>query len=227
MITVFNKNIEQHISLSTDKFFNIVIESPTYLRSFVIALKEQLNSGQEFLMAYDEKGNIVNLSKISRFIEFPISIDMDEKKTNLIIQKDIGTHIAYDKKEQFELLKKTIGEYVHDITYDYPLPVYFDEDMNLTTFLKAISLSYLNNSETILEDIINQIKVSSFVSGYKIFFFLNPHDFFSNKEISTLFSQLDLLDISYVLISSHAPRHKIDKEFLIIIDEDLCELHVE
>lgn len=227
MITLLHKRIDQRMNLASDRFYNIVIESPIYMRNFLFSLKEQLDAGDEFLLAYDEKNNEVNLSKVGIMIESPLSISVDEKKVNLNIQKDIASHISYEKKEQFEILKKQIAEYISDITYDYHLQVDFDEEMNLSSFLKAISLSYEERSESYIDKLINHIKILSFVFGYKVFFFLNLHDFLSNEEIEIVFSQLNLLEISYLVVSSHVPKQKNDKEFLIIIDEDLCELHVE
>lgn len=226
MITLANKNIEKKMSLSSVKFYNLIFESPIEFRKTITALKEQLDGDEEFFLAYTEKEDI-KLSKYGYIIETPLNIQVDEKKTNLNIQKDIGTHIKSEEKEKFELLKQTINEYISEITYDYNLPVSMDDDINLTSFLKAMSLSYQDNSESFIERFINKIKLISFIFGYKIFFFINLHDYFSNDEMETIFLQLDLLEISYILISSHAPKQKISKEFLIIIDEDLCELHIE
>lgn len=226
MITLANKNIEKKMSLSSVKFYNLIFESPIEFRKTITALKEQLDGDEEFFLAYTEKEDI-KLSKYGYIIETPLNIQVDEKKTNLNIQKDIGTHIKSEEKEKFELLKQTINEYISEITYDYNLPVSMDDDINLTSFLKAMSLSYQDNSESFIERFINKIKLISFIFGYKIFFFINLHDYFSNDEMEIIFLQLDLLEISYILISSHAPKQKISKEFLIIIDEDLCELHIE
>lgn len=226
MITLANKNIEKKMSLSSVKFYNLIFESPIEFRKTITALKEQLDGDEEFFLAYTEKEDI-KLSKYGYIIETPLNIQLDEKKTNLNIQKDIGTNIKSEEKEKFELLKQTINEYISEITYDYNLPVSMDDDINLTSFLKAMSLSYQDNSESFIERFINKIKLISFIFGYKIFFFINLHDYFSNDEMEIIFLQLDLLEISYILISSHAPKQKISKEFLIIIDEDLCELHIE
>lgn len=227
MITLSIKNIEQRISLSPDKFFNIIIESPVHMRNFVLSLQEHIAEGNDFILAYDDKNDDLKLSKATKLIENPLFIDVDDKKTNTNIQKDLSQHISYDKKEKFELLKRSIGEYINEIAYDYFLPLKFDEEMNLNSFLKSISLSYSEDLESLLEKVLNQLKILSFVFGYKLFFFINFHDYFANEELELLFSQLNLLEISFVLVSSHVPKHKIDKEFLIVIDEDLCELHIE
>lgn len=35
------------------------------------------------------------------------------------------------------------------------------------------------------------------------------------------------MELFPVLVSSHLPSYKTDDEFVILIDEDLCELHID
>lgn len=218
--------IDQDIVLSKNKHFNLVIENPLFFREFLNGLTNQIDNDDPFFLFYkDDKED--SLKKHGFLVLNPMKIEIDDKKINGLIQKDIASKVGEDKKVEFEELINRINEYLKSITYDYPVPVTFDMDLSLASFLKAISASAVSEYDSFLEYLINQVKKISFILKSDVFFFLNLHDYLSENEFHQFEEEMSKLEVDYVLISSHKPLVKPDDEFVIEIDRDLCELHID
>ena len=81
--------------------------------------------------------------------------------------------------------------------------------------------------DTYFDYLVATIKKISFVLGYKIFFFVNLHDYLRPEELQNFVRSMRQLEIDFVLVSSHRPNTVLDDEFLIEIDQDKAELHIE
>lgn len=224
MIIKSNK-FDKNLNLEDNEFYSIVIENPSFYRKFYYGLKDQLENGVEYLLYTNEKDKKATLQKDAMLIDNPMFIEIDEKKFNGLVQKNIANNQSPEEKERYQELLLAINNYVSSIIYDHSLPLSFDDEMSLSSFLKAINLSIANNSDGFIENFIFQLREMSCVFGYKIFFVMNLYDSFSTEEIENVYKELSLLDIKMINISSHLNKHAISNEFVIYIDEDLAELH--
>ena len=220
------KNINKEIVLDKSTIFNLVIENPRYYRDCINKITCQLNSEEEYFLYYDNDKE-EDLSKCSFIIPNPLNIEIDEKKINTLIQKDISGKMNISNKEEYQLLLNTINEYISKISYDYPLPLTFDTELTLQSFLKSISLQVYDDYPDYLQYLISQIKKISIVLKLNLFFIVNLHDYLTEEEMNSFVKEMNSLELSFVLISSHLPLAKSEDEFIIRIDNDLCELHLE
>ena len=226
MRVIKQPHIDQDIILNKDNFYNVVIENQINYRQYLQNLKNQLDNKDPFLLFYDNDKE-KDLSKEAFLIDNPLSIQIDEKKMNTLIQKEIAAKITEDQKEKFEILQHQITEYIESISMDYPLPVSFDLDYSLISLLKSISLQTASDFPSYLEYLVNQIKKISFVLKYNVFFIVNLQDYLSDEEMQSFIKEMNSLEIFFVIVSSHLPISRISNEFIIQIDKDLAELHIE
>jgi len=226
MRVIKQPHIDQDIILNKDNFYNVVIENQINYRQYLQSLKNQLENKDPFLLLYDNDKE-KELDKEAFLIDNPLSIQIDEKKMNTLIQKEIAAEITEDQKEKFEILQHQITEYIESISMDYPLPVSFDLDYSLISLLKSISLQTASDFPSYLEYMVNQIKKISFVLKYNVFFIVNLRDYLSDEEMQSFIKEMNSLEISFAIISSHLPLAKLPNEFIIQIDKDLAELHIE
>jgi CRISPR-associated protein Csn2 len=226
MRVIKQPHIDQDIILNKDNFYNVVIENQINYRQYLQSLKNQLENKDPFLLLYDNDKE-KELDKEAFLIDNPLSIQIDEKKMNTLIQKEIAAEITEDQKEKFEILQHQITEYIESISMDYPLPVSFDLDYSLISLLKSISLQTASDFPSYLEYLVNQIKKISFVLKYNVFFIVNLQDYLSDEEMQSFIKEMNSLEIFFVIVSSHLPISRISNEFIIQIDKDLAELHIE
>ncbi len=218
--------IDQDIQLDTPTVYNLVIQHPQYLRRFLYALEDQLENDEEFFL-YFANNKEKQLSKDAFIIWNPLKIEVDDKKLDTIIQKDISSHVTQSQKEEFQILLQKIDEYILSLSYSYSLPLTFQNEMALQNFLKAMSLTTADDPESYLSKILFQIKKIAYGFSFDIFFILNLHDYLSKDETTLFLTEMRQMELHPIFLSSHIPSYKSDNEFVILIDQDLCELHID
>ncbi len=226
MKSLKHKYIDQDINLVNDTVYNLVIQNPSFLRNFLTSLEEQIVNQEDFLLFVDGVKEL-KLAKEGFLIWNPLKIEVDQKKLDAFIQKDISVHTTPAQKEEFELLLLAINNYIQSLSYSYAIPLTFQSELSLQAFLKAITLSTIEEPEGFLEKLLFQIRKLAFGFSFDVFFFVNLHDYLSSKEMDAFLKEMHRMELYPVLISSHVPAYKNDQEFIILIDQDLCELHIE
>lgn len=225
MITLTHPRIETEIQLDREHLYEIVIESPVFLRKFLLSLERQICDDEPFLQAY-EKGKPVLLSKKAVLVHSPLFFENDDKKITTAIQKDVISKIGDEAKTQFVDLMKKINEWLESVVINYDLPITYENDLEMSSFLKAFSLGSEEIRDSPVENVTSRIKRISLVGKRSIFFFLNARDFFTSEEIGFIFHELALSEVEMVLLSSHESGERMSFERKIIIDKDLAELNV-
>jgi len=219
-------NIDEKIYLSNNTLYNIVIENPHYLRTFVQKILNQIETGEEYLLCFDKLKEI-DISKQMYLNTNPFTFEIDEKKASLAIQKDMVSKITHEQNEKYLILINEINDFISEIILDYPIALEYNSEISLSNLFKTISLTYVNNCESFLESMLLKIKVLYSIFHISIFIFLNIHDYLDTSEIDLLYREMIKLELTMILISSNAPKEKITEEYLVIIDKDLCEIHVD
>ncbi len=225
MMVLKHPNIEKEIEFSECIFYYISIENSFMYRNTIF----QLLSGTDSIDAFHLYDNAIelNATKSIYFIDNPSFITFDEKKLNLTIQKEVAGEISVSENETYLEMINKINDYLSSITYDFPLRLKFDDEMSLLTFLKAFSVGYGGDNEDFLITIIEKIKILVDVFKFKVIILHNLCDYLSKKEFEYFISEMRHQEIFFLIISSHIPAYKTDEEFIIRIDSDLCELHIE
>lgn len=218
--------IDETIKLNKSVIYNIVIENSIVFRKFLTKLSEQINESIEFALYY-ENDKQIDLSKQSYLVFSPLDIKIDEKRESSLILKDVANKLTASKNEEYQILVNKINDFVSSIIYDYPLPLKFDLELSINSFLKALSLSKQENTDTFLENLLLQVKTLTYLFNINLFFFVNLKDYITNDELRVLKNELNSLEVDFILISRNLNNDKIDKEFDIIIDKDLAEIHIE
>lgn len=226
MIVIRSKDFDQELNLDSNKFYSLVIENVNFYRTFYIGLKNQIENGDDYLLYEDTNDKKVSIDKDCYLIENPLNVQIDEKKINLVVQKSIGTKQPPEMRESYQVLLSKINEFINSISYDYYLPLIFDDGLTLVNFLKAINLRIADTTDNPVDQLVFKIRELSYVLGFKVFFIMNLYDYFTPNEIESIHKELNSLEIKMINISSHRNKYKINNEFIVDIDEDLAEIHI-
>lgn len=226
MIVIRSKDFDQELKLDSNKFYSLVIENVSFYRTFYIGLKNQIENGDDYLLYEDTNDKKRSIDKDCYLIENPLNVQIDEKKINLVVQKSIGTKQPPEMRESYQVLLSKINEFINSISYDYYLPLIFDDGLTLVNFLKAINLRIADTTDNSVDQLVFKIRELSYVLGFKVFFIMNLYDYFTPREIESIHKELNSLEIKMINISSHRNKYKINNEFIVDIDEDLAEIHI-
>lgn len=226
MKKIMHKNIQKEIVFDRDSLYYLCIENIIFYREFILGVQNQIETDEEYILLYGDEKNI-KLGKCFALIDDPLMMQIDDKKLNTSIQKDVSSHINVESKERYEILLQQISEYIESISYDYPIALRYEDNLPLASFLKAFSLSYTSEKGTVLENILNNVKALTSVFGYEIYMFLNLCDYLDKSEMITFEKEMKSMELDFFIVSNHLPKYRTDDEFIIHIDDDLCELHID
>ena len=195
-------DIQEMISLDRNGFTSLIIENPVFYRQIRKELHDQALGEEGRFLFYDgEKEK--PLTKSLTLVEDPLNFVIDEKKMNLLLQKDIAGHITVSQKEEYQLLLHQIGEYIRSISYDSPVAVSFDSEMTLASFLKCMSVTASETDGSFLETILSQTRRISIYLGINVFAFIGLEDLLTKEELSYLSKRCgarNVTSFSYLLM---------------------------
>lgn len=223
MITIKNKYIERDIELDGDRVFNLVIENSLAFRNFIINVRNQIENNDDYLAFYNDN-ELIDVKDAVFLVDNIFDLNLDEKKIATFVQKDISTHIDDDKKIKYQELINAINEYVKLISYDYDLPVTYNSEISLTNFLKAISVTSSKESDSFLENLLDEIKKLSIIFKYKYFIFVNLENYLTIEEYNLFKKEMKRMELMFFIVSGYLKKEEYDNE-IIIIDNDLCEIY--
>lgn len=225
MIVIKYKRLEKDIFITEDSFTNLIITNQLYFRTFLINLKEQLESDTEFLLTY-ENDKEITLGKKAILIENILAPEVDEKKLATYIQKDVSNHLTDTNKDKFQKLVNQINEYIKEISYDYEIPLIFDNNISPLPFFKSISLTGYQDKDSFLSYLVAEVRKQAFLNKKYLFFFINLHDYLNDEELNNFFYEMKKLEISFLIISGHLPSTISPYENIITLDEDLFDYYI-
>lgn len=225
MIYISHPLFEKRLSIGKDYFYHIVIENCVAYRNFLTELEKQV-LGLSESFGVKEKEKNVELSKIAVFVKTPLFWEIDEKKVSTTVQKDIASKLSENDIQRYRNILDEINEWINSIGVDYDVPVTCDTDIPVASFLKTFSVTSSSQTNDYVELFVNQVKKVAMVLRKKLFFVMNAHDIFDSGEIETIFQELNRHEISILFLSAHAPKRFSSSEKIILIDNDLAELHL-
>lgn len=74
-------------------------------------------------------------------------------------------------RESYQVLLSKINEFINSISYDYYLPLIFDDGLTLVNFLKAINLRIADTTDNPVDQLVFKIRELSYVLGFKVFYY--------------------------------------------------------
>ena len=218
--------IEKEIEFNESTNHYLCIENPRFHREFISGVDTESDDSDKKVFL-EENNKLLKIEKNLFLIHDPLSTELDEKKLNATIQKDLATSVDSQENEKYLSLINEINDYIDSISYDYPLHLSYDSERGLSAFLKAFSVHYESNTNDILIRRLENIKILSSVFNYKTIIIRNLADYLTQEELNMFFKECRKLETDILVLSSHLPNYDFDNKFIIRIDSELCEIHID
>lgn len=218
--------IEKEIEFNEWTNYYLCIENPRFYREFISDVDTESDDSDKKVFL-EENNKLLKIEKNLFLIHDPLSTELDEKKLNASIQKDLATSVDSQENEKYLSLINEINDYIDSISYDYPLHLSYDSERGLSAFLKAFSIHYESNTNDILISRLENIKILSSVFNYKTIIIRNLADYLTQEELNMFFKECRKLETDILVLSSHLPNYDFDNKFIIRIDSELCEIYID
>ena len=207
------------IELPEERIAVRIIENKLAMREIVHSIWEQCDGSEgEFVLSEDK---VLKIGKVCHSILNPFCIDFNNKKIISTLYGEMSNAAEEYIQEKAELNSGVINildkvslalgysglEYNYDFAWNDLFKVYGVK----------LSIEY----DSLLEKLVEYIKLMSKLCGIQVVFLVNIKLFLSNEELLELYSAACYNKVRLVLIEGNE-QEKLEKERLYIIDKDNC-----
>lgn len=218
------KLLHKEYGFEIDVFENsisvLIIENAVAYAKIINDLWKQSN-GDEGGFSLLEDDKMRNIAKDVECIINPFALSCNNKKIITKLYQELKD-IALDKMQQETIdLNANLVSYIENLTQAVPYPINFHLEFDVSAILKSYNVVLADKYESLLEKIIEYIKVCRHICNIDIYFFVNLKCFLSEKEIFDLYEFAFYEKIKIVLFES-IQNKTMDDEKVWILDQDLC-----
>lgn len=210
------KNIDYDFLIGNGEAYNIKIENPHYLYSFIKDIKDM---NEDAIFLYD--GDLLDLNKYIIYLENILQLDINSKKQITSLYNQIEKNEINDNyRQQLSDINTLIIKLINEITLNSNIKLNYDDALDFKTLFSSINLKYYQDSQNFIDDFINFIKILKEISKVSVIITINLYDFLTSEDIQKLIEELKYLHLSIINIGNN----KSGTTKNIIIDQDLCQL---
>lgn len=215
----------EHTVIFAENQINVVtVENKAFFSKLISVLLLQMEGVDgDFILS--EGDTILPISKVCDVIINPFSFDFNSKKNLTKIYNLLKTS-AFDEN-YYTLtgeLKTHLFKYLDKLLFDFDFPVTYQEDFDLVSLFKAVNIAIDEIGTTLLERLINYIRISTELLEIKCFIFVNLKTFLSEAELKELYTFAFYHKIHLLLFEGFFTEKTQSCEKHYIIDNDLCEI---
>lgn len=210
------------IEISDGCVFSLIIENKKLFRRYIGDIYAQISGNDgETVLSYN--GKPVSFAKNCEIIDsFPVfNINTGKMTSALTTYMERVAVNAENYMRTSELLSK-IENYIDELSINFPLRVECGK-LDAVSLIKALQLAVADDSECLVESVINYMAYVLEFEPKKLFLMLNMHSFFSEDEISEFVLSSQQKQMCVMMIDSTGHK-KYPGMHQLIIDDDLCEI---
>lgn len=222
-MNIISEYFDNSFELKSEVINTLLIENRELFISFIKQLHIEMSTEEGKIILQDELKEL-SFKKYAELIIDPFTIDPNNAKNlkklyERIIESSSNDEI-YEKRIVFENILK---DYLEEIVFlsDYEL-IY--DSLDYQSIFKAVNLHIDTEVNNLTSMIIDYMRISSDLSGTKLFIFVNLDSFLTDADLIELQNFICYNNITVFCLQNQLKRELIKNENLRIIDEDLCEI---
>lgn len=216
-------DFETEFTLSPDKVNVLVIENEERFYHYCSELKSQNSLGEGGFCLY-EGDKLVSFTKCTCIIDNYFDVHLNDKKTigklHQMLQEEMETNFPNDffaLKQSFQIVFDKLNSIA-----DYQIE--YDDDELIGKLLRCFDVK-LSEESSLLEVLLARIKTLAAFFNVKCVFFINLKTVLSPKQLTELYHELQLEEVSAFLLENTL-KEKLNGEYVVVLDRDLCEFVV-
>ena len=205
---------------NNNKNIILVIKNKKYIYLLVNSLLNE-DIDNKYLLIIDDNNKQQNNDDFIEFIPSIFLLNFNSKKNLTIINKQIKNQYKTRIKETIEIIYTYLLDLQKNICIDFDIELISNIDLIEDDILKLINFEIKDKYDSILDKIINYMKIINQLRKIKIFIFLNLSIYLNKEEIKLLLKESKYYDFKIILIENN--EEIIDLfDTKRILDEDLC-----
>ena len=215
-----HKDLKTEIELSEDQINIWVIESKQLLGSFIKELMEQSRGDDGGFVLYEGK-EILRLKDHIDIISDYFNISFNSKKIQSGILKALTKYAEDDLFQSTIDLRGHLQQYFENLLDAADLDIEYDDTMDIADILKLYDISINESYGSILEAIINYLKICIRIFEKQCFVFVNLSFYMNKEDLMEVYKFIQYEKICALFIENTMKEDYKDKNCLIL-DQDYC-----
>ncbi len=138
-----------------------------------------------------------------------------------ILQKDISSSDLLDGYNQLVI---SMENYIMQVLQSSDFELVYSEQMDIQSLLKALNVRFAQEQETLIEQLVDYIRVVCGILGIRCFIFVNLYSYLTEYEIKKLFEFSCYQKVHILLLESRQPADISIFAKAVLIDSDACEI---
>lgn len=215
--TMFSNKIE----IDDGELFSLIIENPHLYRAFLEDIYRQAN-GDDGSTVISENNTPISFAKSADILDSFTPFNHNSKKMLSCINSILESK-AVDEEYHLKTnsMLASIENYIADLSFDMPFRTQCD-GLSVQSFIKFLKVSVADDCETLVETIIQYMKILSSLGKCNFFICIGLLGIMTDEEIAEFENEVRKQQLQVLLIDSHA-RNNTNNLNRLTIDNDLCE----
>ncbi|MDR0914306.1 MAG: type II-A CRISPR-associated protein Csn2 [Oscillospiraceae bacterium] len=222
-----HNQIESFFETDCNKISVLVCENPLQLTKLTEELLQQTNGNDGNFRLFKSTG--LNPKELSVFgnVELVLSPFLLDFNNSTLLKK-LYKHLAQKANGDVFYsstveLKKTIAKYIDSLLFDEPIEFSFEADLDFSHLFKAADIKFIDSNKNLPENLLEYMEIIQTFTGEKLFVFVNIKSFLTQEQLSALYDTWLGREYNVLLIEGRQSE-KMQKESVVVIDNDLCEI---
>lgn len=215
---------EHSIQFQENTITSLVIENALAMRNYIMELSIgiQTDAGP-FVLTENQK--VLSLSEHLTLVTDIFNISFDQKRITTKLSSELKSLLVSENCfEETGFLTSKLLEFAETLEQLLPYPLCHTENIDLSSMLKLLAFQCRSDQETLLEKIIDYMKVLHDLCGISCFVFVNLKTILTREELESLIQTCFFEKHHVLFIESTVREIYIKEERCVIIDNDLCEV---
>ena len=200
------------------------VENPSAYARIVGTIWQQVN-GQDGDFILSDSDKMMSISKEMDCIFNPFSLECNSKKILTKLYQELKSQSDSAMQEETGVLNRDIINYLDKLLQTVPYNLKYNFDINIIDIFKMYDVGIEIQAESLLENIVEYLKVASKICNISTFVFIDLKHYLSTEDLERLYESAFYEKINLVMIE---PVHteRLNSEKCWIIDKDLCIIGV-
>lgn len=211
------------LELEENKVNLWVIESPSMLTEVIGELSRQCE-GEEGEFTLSEENEMLSFVKMVVMVKEPFSLEYNSRKILTKLYHEIELESLVDFGEEQQVFYQAYMAYLSKICQNCDFQLTFSEQPEIQSLLKMAEVKVDIQVQTLLEKVIEYIKLHNRLLKQTIFIFLNLKSFLTDREIGELYQECFYQKVHLILIEAFFHERR-EEEKICIVDKDLCVIY--
>ena len=185
----------------------------------------QIQGGEGHFILSDKEKQL-KISKEVECIFNPFSLDCNDRKILNKLYQELKEQSDSFQLEKAMVLNTSINRFLDGLLMQMPYALKYNPDFDLSGLLKLYDLEVESSGETVLERIVEYLRVMTNICGIVNYVFVGLKQYLSEPELEKLYEFVFYEKINLIIIEAiQTPLLSGEKGW--IIDKDLCIIELD